>query len=96
MQSQGGIPSLYSPCFPLCKKAPPRNAQRARSQPLSTVNMTITLANIRPDDVRSALLIPCNKDSTNDALTVQVFTKTGQHITLAGEEAADFWKAWKG
>ncbi|GAB4465580.1 MAG: hypothetical protein OHK0037_20480 [Elainellaceae cyanobacterium] len=66
------------------------------SQPLSTVNMTITLANIRPDEVRSALMIPCDEDSTNIALTVQIFTFSGQHITLAGEEAADFWKALGG
>ena len=55
-----------------------------------------TLTKILLENVRSALMIPCDEDSVDVAMTVQVFTTTGQHLLLAGEQAADFWKAWKG
>ncbi|WOB42986.1 hypothetical protein HNI00_07320 [Thermoleptolyngbya oregonensis NK1-22] len=54
------------------------------------------LTKILLENVRSALMIPCDPDAINTALLVQVYTDSGRHITLVGEEAADFWKAWEG
>lgn len=58
--------------------------------------MTSKLTKILLENVRSALMIPCDEDSVDIALTIHVFTVTGQQFTLTGEEAADFWKAWRG